>query len=129
MLSRVGGRNWLRRDEDFRRELYEAVRALALERFGEDVDERLPFNLRLRSKLLRRGDYDALGRLSRSSGGSRRWVRVRGIERGGTHLVLRLESWSGDPAPGCASSAGASGPSGCRRPTASPRRSRARTAR
>ena len=61
MLKRVGGRDWLWREEDFRRELFEAVRPLALERFGEEVHERLPFNLRLRSKLLRRGDYDALG--------------------------------------------------------------------
>ena len=37
MLGRVGGRDWLWRDADFRRELYDAIRPLALERFGEDV--------------------------------------------------------------------------------------------
>jgi poly(ribitol-phosphate) beta-N-acetylglucosaminyltransferase len=95
MLGRVGGRDWLWREADFRRELYEAVRALALERFGEDVHERLPFNLRLRSKLLRRGDFDALGRLSRFERRLTPVVRIRGIERGGTHVVLRLESWYG----------------------------------
>ena len=99
MLNRVGGRNWLWREEDFRRELFEAVRPLALERFGEDVHERLPFNLRLRSKLLRRGDFDALGRLSRFERRITPVVRIRGIERGGTHLVLRLESWFGAPGP------------------------------
>jgi glycosyltransferase involved in cell wall biosynthesis len=99
MLKRVGGRNWLWREEDFRRELFEAVRPLALERFGEEVHERLPFNLRLRSKLLRRGDYDALGRLSRFERRITPVVRIRGIERGGTHLVLRLESWFGAPGP------------------------------
>ena len=88
-------RDWLWRDEDFRRELYEAVRALALERFGEDVHDRLPFNLRLRSTLLRRGDFDALGRLSRYERRLQPVVRIREIERGGTHLVLRLESWLG----------------------------------
>ena len=59
------------------------------------MHERLPFNLRLRSKLLRRGDFDALGRLSRFERRLEPVVRVRGIERGGTHVVLRLESWFG----------------------------------
>jgi glycosyltransferase involved in cell wall biosynthesis len=99
MLRRVGGRDWLWREEDFRRELYEAVRSLALERFGEDVHERLPFNLRVRSKQLRRGDFDALGRLSRFERRLTPVVRIRGIERGGTHLVLWLESWFGAPGP------------------------------
>ena len=99
MLRRVGGRDWLWREDDFRRELYEAVRELALERFGEDVHERLPFNLRLRSTLLRRGDFDTLGRLSRFERRITPVVRIRGIERGGTHLVLRLESWFGAPGP------------------------------
>jgi glycosyltransferase involved in cell wall biosynthesis len=95
MLGRVGGRDWLWRDPEFRRELYDAIRPLALERFGEDVHARLAFNLRLRSKLLRRGDFDALGRLSRFERRLEPVVRIRGIERGGTHLVLRLESWFG----------------------------------
>jgi poly(ribitol-phosphate) beta-N-acetylglucosaminyltransferase len=99
MLGRVGGRDWLWRDEGFRRELFEAIRPLALERFGEDVHERLPFNLRLRSKLLRRGDFEALGRMSRYERRLTPVVRIRGIERGGTHLVLRLESWFGAPGP------------------------------
>ena len=99
MLGRVGGRDWLWREDDFRKELYDAVRPLAMERFGEDVHERLPFNLRVRSKLLRRGDFDGLGRMSRFERRITPVVRVRGIERGGTHLVLRLESWFGAPGP------------------------------
>ena len=95
MLNRVGGRDWLWRDPEWRRDLYEAVRELALERYGEDVNERIPFNLRLRSKLMRRGDYDALGRLSRYERRLRPVIRIRRIERGGTHMVLRLESWMG----------------------------------
>jgi poly(ribitol-phosphate) beta-N-acetylglucosaminyltransferase len=97
MLGRVGGRAWLWRDAEWRRELYEAVRALALERFGEDVHDRLAFNLRLRSRLLRRGEFEALGRLARYERRLRPVVRLRGIEHGGTHLVLRLESWLGTP--------------------------------
>ena len=99
MLGRVGGRDWLWREDDFRKELYDAVRPLAMERFGEDVHDRLPFNLRVRSTLLRRGDFDGLGRMSRFERRITPVVRVRGIERGGTHLVLRLESWFGAPGP------------------------------
>jgi len=97
MLRRVGGRDWLWRNAEWRRELYEAVRALALERFGEDVHEHLPFSLRLRSVLLRRGDFDSLGRMARYERRLQPVTRIRGIERGGTHLVLRLESWLSTP--------------------------------
>ena len=95
MLARVGGRAWMGRSQDWRRELYEAVRKLALERFGEDVHDPLPFSLRLRSKLLRAGGYDALERLSRYERRLQPIVRVRRIERAGTHLVLHLDAWLG----------------------------------
>jgi glycosyltransferase involved in cell wall biosynthesis len=95
MLNRVGGPAWLRNPPDRREDLFEAVRALALERFGEDVHGRLPFNLRVRSKLLRAGNLDGLGRLSRFERRLRAVVHVRGIEEAGTHLVIRMESWLG----------------------------------
>jgi glycosyltransferase involved in cell wall biosynthesis len=97
MLNRVGGGGWLLRDEEWRVRLYEAVRALALERFGEDVHDRLPFNLRLRSKLLRSGDLHALGRLSRYERRLKAVVRIRQMRGHGTHVLLRLESWLGTP--------------------------------
>src|SRR3954453_21713594 len=53
MLGRVGGPPRLSRGEDWRLELYEAVRKLALQRFPDDFHDRLPYSLRLRSKLLR----------------------------------------------------------------------------
>src|SRR4051794_26877670 len=80
MLGRVGGRGWLLRDAEWREDLYEAVRALALERFPDDFHDRFPFNLRLRSELLRRGDFHSLGRLSRYERRLRAVIRVRGIE-------------------------------------------------
>jgi hypothetical protein len=92
MLNRVGGRGWRRRDEQWRRELFEEVRRLALERFDERVHEHLGLNRRMRSVLLRKGDYELLERLSRFESRLRSRVRVRGIERGGTHLVLRLDA-------------------------------------
>ena len=64
MLGRVGGRNLLERDPAVARPLYEEIRKLALERYGDEVDEYLAFNARVRSHLLRRGDYDGLEALA-----------------------------------------------------------------
>ena len=69
MLGRVGGRNFLERDPAFKRPLYEEVRKLALERYGEEVDEYLAFNARIRSHLLRAGDYEGLDALAAYEGG------------------------------------------------------------
>ena len=96
MLGRVGGSGWRRRDEGWRHRLYEEVRNLALERYDESVHAQLPFNLRVRSLLLRKGDYEGLERLARFENRLRSRIKLRGIERGGTHLVLRLESRLGN---------------------------------
>jgi poly(ribitol-phosphate) beta-N-acetylglucosaminyltransferase len=90
MLQRVGGATFLRRDPEYRRELYEAVRRLALERYGEDVHERLPFNLRVRSRLLRDGDYDALHALAEFESELGAKLEVRWVRGAGTHLALRV---------------------------------------
>ena len=97
MLRRVGGPRWLGNNAERRRELYESVRPLALERFGEDVHRQLHFNLRVRSKLLRAGHYDGLERLARLERRLEPVVRVKGIDGGGTHLVLHLASQLRDP--------------------------------
>jgi glycosyltransferase involved in cell wall biosynthesis len=64
MLGRVGGRYFPRRDPAYRRELYEEVRKLALERFDESIDQWLAPSFRVRSHLLREGDYDSLEALA-----------------------------------------------------------------
>ena len=69
MLGRVGGRNFLERAPEFKRPLYEEVRKLALERWGDEVDEYLAFNARIRSHLLRAGDYEGLDALATYEGG------------------------------------------------------------
>lgn len=51
-------------DLGIRMGLYKAMHELAVERFPEGVDAFLPFNLVLRSRLLRAGDYDALAALA-----------------------------------------------------------------
>jgi poly(ribitol-phosphate) beta-N-acetylglucosaminyltransferase len=64
MLGRVGGRYFPRRTPEDRRELYEVIRELAFERYSPDIDSWLAPNMRVRSKLLRDGDYEALEALS-----------------------------------------------------------------
>jgi glycosyltransferase involved in cell wall biosynthesis len=90
MLGRLGGPRLLKADDERRRELHDTVRALALERFGAHMHERLPFHLRLRSRLLRDGRLDALVALAEyeeTLGGKVRLRRVRGD---GRHLTLAL---------------------------------------
>ncbi|MDQ3740484.1 MAG: glycosyltransferase, partial [Actinomycetota bacterium] len=60
VLGRAGGPPFLRWDEDYRRERYEEIRKLTLERFHEGVDALLPLNWRVRAKLVRAGDYEGL---------------------------------------------------------------------
>jgi glycosyltransferase involved in cell wall biosynthesis len=69
MLGRVGGRNFLTRAPEAKRPLYEEIRKLALERYGEEVHEHLAFNARVRSRLLRADDYEGLEALARFEGG------------------------------------------------------------
>src|SRR3954452_5810408 len=64
MLGRVGGRYFPRRDAERRRELYEEIHKLALERYSPEVDSWLAPNMRVRSQLLRDGDYEALEALA-----------------------------------------------------------------
>src|SRR3954469_2556815 len=64
MLARVGGGPFVRREPQYRHDLYAEIRRLALERYGPEVDDFLPFHLRLRSYLLREGRYEALAALA-----------------------------------------------------------------
>jgi glycosyltransferase involved in cell wall biosynthesis len=64
MLGRVGGTWFVNRPEKVRREFFDEVDALAAERFGPWVDRWLPANMRVRSELLRRRDYDGLAALA-----------------------------------------------------------------
>jgi hypothetical protein len=64
MLGRVGGRYFPRRSPEQRRELFEEIRKLALERYSPEVDSWLAPNMRVRSQFLRDGNYDALEALA-----------------------------------------------------------------
>ena len=76
-----------------RRDLYETMHALAVERFPAGVDAFLPFNLQQRSRLLRAGDHDALAALADTETSLRaraRAVAVREVP-GGAELRLEAE--------------------------------------
>jgi glycosyltransferase involved in cell wall biosynthesis len=92
MLRRVGGSGFLGRDASYRRELYEAVRGLALERYPDGVHERLPFNLSVRSRLLRDGNYEGLVALAEFESALRAKVGLRKLLAPGPHLVVRVEA-------------------------------------
>ena len=77
MLQRVGGGKFTRRDEAHNRQLVETIQELALERYDAGVHERLAFNLRVRSALLRDGRYEDLMRLARFEAGLRAPLKVR----------------------------------------------------
>jgi poly(ribitol-phosphate) beta-N-acetylglucosaminyltransferase len=93
MLGRVGGRNFVERDPAVKRPLYQEVRRLALERYGDEVDAYLAFNARVRSHLLRAGDYEGLEALARFEAGLETEVSVVKIEPEGDEAVnLTLEA-------------------------------------
>jgi len=64
VLRRMGGGCFLSYEPDHRRNMYEAVRDLVLERFDPAVDKLLPRNLRPRAVLVREGAYEDLIRLA-----------------------------------------------------------------
>jgi hypothetical protein len=92
MLGRVGGGPFVRREPRYRRELYEEIRRLALERYGPGVDEWLPFNLRVRSHLLREGSYESLRALADFESELRADVTVREVRWEDDKLALQLHT-------------------------------------
>jgi glycosyltransferase involved in cell wall biosynthesis len=64
MLARVGGGPFVRREPRYNHKLYDEIRRLALERYDAGVEHFLPFNLQVRSALLRTGSYESLRALA-----------------------------------------------------------------
>lgn len=92
MLGRIGGRKFMRRAPQYRRRLYEEVRKLALERYTPEVDARLPFNVRLRSQLLRAGSFAGLETLGLVEGELRADARVVNVERLDGYAFVHFEA-------------------------------------
>jgi hypothetical protein len=92
MLGRVGGAPFTRRDEAYNREMYAEVRKLALERYTPEIADKLPFNLRLRSYLLRERTFEDLQRLAAREGELRTKPKLVGIRGDGTWLRIDVEA-------------------------------------
>jgi hypothetical protein len=92
MLGRLGGSALGKRDPDYNRELYAEIRRLAEERFRDDAAAKLPFNLRMRSHLLRHGSLEDLHALAAREGELRARTRLKGVRGDGTWLSLDVEA-------------------------------------
>ncbi|MEA2428300.1 MAG: poly(ribitol-phosphate) beta-N-acetylglucosaminyltransferase, partial [Thermoleophilaceae bacterium] len=100
MLGRVGGRYFPRRDPAYRRELYDEVRKLALERYGPEVDRYIAPNMRVRSKLVRDDDYAGIEALAAMEAELRADVRTGPHRSDGDAFVLPFEGrLAGDRSP------------------------------
>ena len=97
LLGRIGRNAFVGRDEAHRRGVLEEVRALIEERFPERLDEALAHNMRLRSALARRGDYDGLVALAEFERDLKIGARVRDARGDGTWMTLKVECWLRDP--------------------------------
>jgi glycosyltransferase involved in cell wall biosynthesis len=98
MLGRVGGSRFLRRDPQYRRDLFEAVRSLQEERFGPRFDAALPLHLRARAHLLRAGDFASLEALAAFEDDLSPKIELRKLQGDGTHLVARARGRLGTQA-------------------------------
>jgi glycosyltransferase involved in cell wall biosynthesis len=92
VLGRAGGPPFLRWPEGYRRERYEEIRRLTLERFHEGIDARLPLSWRVRARLVRAGDYEGLKSLAAYEAGLATVARLRSVERDGDALVASVEA-------------------------------------
>jgi glycosyltransferase involved in cell wall biosynthesis len=92
MLARVGGSSFIGREPEYRRRLYDEIHRLAVERYGPEVDEHLPFHLRVRSRLLREGSYESLQELATFDAELRADVRVREMRWSDSRIELDVEA-------------------------------------
>jgi glycosyltransferase involved in cell wall biosynthesis len=92
ILQRVGGKAFLSREEDWAREIYDAVRSIALERYGPEDESRLAFNLRVRSRLLREGTWESLRGLAAAERDMKATATVTQLVPRGNGLMLEVEA-------------------------------------
>ena len=92
VLGRAGGPPFLKWDEGYRRERYEEIRRLTLERFHESVDALLPLSWRVRAALVRAGDLPGLEALAAYEAALRPVVRARPADDDAGGLVYAIEA-------------------------------------
>jgi hypothetical protein len=92
VLSRVGGYLFWNRTPEARRRRFAEIRSLTEERFRPELDAQLPFNLRLRSRLVRSGTVEQLEQVAALENKLAPRVKVAGCRLGGGVAELRLEA-------------------------------------
>jgi poly(ribitol-phosphate) beta-N-acetylglucosaminyltransferase len=92
ILKRLGPPKFHSVPDDYRAVLYREIRAIETERFGPESLSHIPFNMRVRSHLLRADQPDALLALSCFERDLRSDVIVRGVRQDGAVLELDLEA-------------------------------------
>jgi glycosyltransferase involved in cell wall biosynthesis len=97
VLSRVGGYLFWNRTPQARRKRFEEIRSLTAERFRPELDAQLPFNLRLRSRLVRSGTVEQLEQVAELENKLAPRVKVAGCRLDGDVAQLRLEATVRDP--------------------------------
>jgi glycosyltransferase involved in cell wall biosynthesis len=92
MLGRLSEPAVLKYDDDYLREMVDAVRPLALEYMGDSVHDGMGPLLRMRSTLLRDNDAEGLVRLARLASSIKGAVRLEDLawEAGGDRIEVRL---------------------------------------
>jgi glycosyltransferase involved in cell wall biosynthesis len=92
MLKRMGAPHFLRRPPDYRRELYDEVRTLALERYGPESHAWLTPAYRVRSHILRERPYEAIEALAEWETALKADVQVLKVSRRDGGFALRYEA-------------------------------------
>ena len=97
MVGRMRGRRLLRKDEEWRQQLFDAIRPVVLTRFSAGVDAGLRPMDRLVAALIRRGDLEALLELARWEVGLRLAVHLTEARWRDGALVLAVRAELVDP--------------------------------
>jgi hypothetical protein len=93
-LWRLEGAVFLRRDEDFNRELFEEVRKLTLERFPPAIDRYVPFKYKVRAHVVRDGSFEGVVALARFEADLRARVRATEVRHRDGEPAAPWKTWS-----------------------------------
>jgi glycosyltransferase involved in cell wall biosynthesis len=96
LMKRVGP-VLTRRPPEYQRALHDEVRALALERYGEWIDELLRFNLRVRSWLLRHATFEAVKAFAEYEAAMTVEATVSDVRTEGSTIVVRFDATACGP--------------------------------
>jgi glycosyltransferase involved in cell wall biosynthesis len=87
VLGRAGGKPFLRYSEEYRRERYDEIHRLVVERFDPRLDAHLPLSWRPRAQLVRAGDYEGVKALAAYETALSPVARVRALDRAEDDVV------------------------------------------